>query len=259
VIRPSKERVDEAIAFFKQSLVEDPTLARAWVDLAWAYDISTWYGADYAITHPLALDAARRAVEIDPMDAGAHAALGVQIGYDGDFERGKAELETALRLNPGSADILALAAGWSSTFGDPARGSELADQAIRINPNYPVSVTVNFYMAYFMAGRHEDSLRIIDQQRLENRTSLSWGIRASNYAALGQMERAKAATREALEQHPDLTAEGFANEPGFNETERRKLAEAMRKAGFPPCATSEQLKAVERPFRISECSTASSP
>jgi tetratricopeptide (TPR) repeat protein len=259
IIRPSKERVDEAIALFKQALDEDPTLARAWVELAWAYDQSTWYGADYATAHPLALDAARRAVEIDPMDAGAHAVLGVQIAYDGDFERGKAELETALRLNPGSADILALAAGWSSTFGDPARGAELADQAIRINPSYPASITVNFFMAYFMAGRHDDSLRIINQQRLENQTRFSWVIRAANYAALGQLEEAKAATREALEHHPDLTAEGFANEPGFNETERKKLAETMRKAGFPSCAKPEQLSALENPFRLPECRTASSP
>jgi TolB-like protein/class 3 adenylate cyclase/Flp pilus assembly protein TadD len=259
VIRPSKERVDEAIALFKQALEEDPTLARAWADLAWAYDQSTWYGADYATAHPHALDAARRAVEIDPMDAGAHAVLGVQIAYDGDFARGKAELDTALRLNPGSADILALAAGWSSTFGDPARGAELADQAIRINPNYPVSVTVNFYMAYFMAGRHEDSLRIIDQQRVENRTRFSWAIRASNYAALGQLERAKAATREALEQHPDLTAEGFANEPGFNETERKKLADTMRAAGFPLCALPDKLAGMAQPFRLPECSATLAP
>ena len=137
ILTPTKERLDEAIALFKQALDEDPTLARAWADLAWAYDQSTGYGADYATAHPLALAAARRAVEVDPMDAGAHAVLGNQIADDGDFARGKAELDTALRLNPGSADILALYAGWASTFGDPERGAELADQAIRINPNYP--------------------------------------------------------------------------------------------------------------------------
>ena len=33
---------------------------------------------------------------------------GIMIGLDGDFARAKAEFDTALRLNPGSADILAL-------------------------------------------------------------------------------------------------------------------------------------------------------
>ena len=108
-------------------------------------------------------------------------------------------------------------------------------------------------MSYFMAGRYEDALRIIDKEPLENRTKYSWTIRAASYAALGQRERAKAATKEALEHHPDLTAEGFANEPGFNETERKKLAEAMLEAGFPACAPSEKLAGIVKPFRLQEC------
>ena len=128
-----------------------------------------------------------------------------------------------------------------------------------MNPNYPTAMSGSFYFAYFMAGRYEDALRIIDKQPIENRTRFSWAIRAASYAALGKREKAEAATREALEHHPDLTAEGFANEPGFNETERKKLADTMRDAGFPLCATPDQLEAVENPFRIPECSTTSSP
>jgi TolB-like protein/class 3 adenylate cyclase/tetratricopeptide (TPR) repeat protein len=259
ILTPTKERADEAIALFKQVLDEDPTLARAWADLAWAYDQSTWFGADYATAHLLALEAARRAVEIDPMDAGAHAVLGNQIAYDGDFARGKAELDTALRLNPGSADIIGQYAGWASTFGDPALGAQLADQAIRLNPNYPTAMGVGFVMAYFMAGRYEDSLRIIDKQPIENRTRYSWAIRASNYAALGQREKANAATKDALEHDPDLTAEGFANEPGFNETERKKLADSMLAAGFPACAPAEKLAGMVKPFRLPECSVPVAP
>jgi hypothetical protein len=56
-----------------------------------------------------------------------------------------------------------------------------------------------------------------------------------------------------LEHHPDLTAEGFANEPGFNETERKKLAESMLAAGFPACASSEKLAGLVKPFRLPEC------
>jgi TolB-like protein/class 3 adenylate cyclase/tetratricopeptide (TPR) repeat protein len=253
LMAPTKEGTDEAIALFKQVLAEDPKLARAWADLAWAYDHTTWFGADYATAHPLALEAARRAVEMDPMDAAAHAVLANQIAYDGDFAQGKAELDTALRLNPGSANILILAASWASTFGDPERGGELADQAIRLDPNYPTVMAGSFYIAYFMADRYEDALRIIDRQPAENRTRHSWAIRAASYAALDEREKAKAATKEALEHHPDLTAEGFANEPGFNETERKKLAETMLEAGFPACASPEKLTELVKPFRLPEC------
>ena len=55
----------------------------------------------------------------------------------------------------------------------------------------------------------------------------SRAIRAASYAAIGEGEKAEAATNDALQQHPQLTAEGYANEPGFNATERQKLANLM--------------------------------
>jgi len=58
---------------------------------------------------------------------------------------------------------------------------------------------------------------------------------------------------EALKHYPDLTAEGFANEPGFNETERKKLGDRMRDAWFPACAPAKKLKGMVKPFRLPEC------
>src|SRR3712207_8649428 len=48
----------------------------------------------------------------------SHGALAEVLGTLGDFARAEAELETALRLNPGSASILARYAIWAGTFGD---------------------------------------------------------------------------------------------------------------------------------------------
>ncbi|MBL8906453.1 MAG: adenylate/guanylate cyclase domain-containing protein [Rhizobiales bacterium] len=259
ILNPTKERVEEAIGLFKQALEEDPTLARAWVDLAWAYSQSTSYGADYATVIPLARAAAQRAVDVDPMDAGAHAALGQMLALDEDFGRARAEFDVAFRLNPGSADILAIYSGWASTFGEPERGAELADQAIRMNPNYPPAQSGSFYYAYFMAGRYQDALRILDKQPLENGDKYDLIMRAATLAALGEREKANAAAKDALARYPDLTAEGYANEPGFNDLERKKLAEAMRDAGFPPCMPADKLAGIAKPFRLPECATQASP
>jgi TolB-like protein/class 3 adenylate cyclase/tetratricopeptide (TPR) repeat protein len=254
ILNPTKERIEEAIRLFKQALEEDPSLARAWVDLAWAYDQSTGYGADNATMHPLALAAARRAVEVDPLDAGAHLVLGQMIAYDGDFSRAKAEFDTALRLNPSSADVLAIYASSASTFGEPERGAELADQALLLNPNYPPAQSGAYYYAYFMAGRYKDALRILDKQPIETRTMYGWIIRAATLASLGERDKAHAAAKDALAHYSDLTAEGFVNDPGFNDTERKKLAEALRDAGFPACAFQEKLAGIAKPFRLPECS-----
>jgi hypothetical protein len=52
-------------------------------------------------------------------------------------------METALRLNPGDAEILTLYSTWASTFGHPERGAEMADHAIRLNPNYEAYLSWN--------------------------------------------------------------------------------------------------------------------
>ena len=52
------------------------------------------------------MEAAERAVALDPNDAEAHAVLGHLLGFRGEFDRAKAEFDLALRLNPGSAAIL---------------------------------------------------------------------------------------------------------------------------------------------------------
>ena len=69
--------------------------------------ISIDFRRDPAVAIPPALAAARRAVEIDPGDAAAHAALAWALAMQGNFAASEAELDTALRLNPGDAGILA--------------------------------------------------------------------------------------------------------------------------------------------------------
>jgi TolB-like protein/class 3 adenylate cyclase/Tfp pilus assembly protein PilF len=249
--RMSAETTHEAIRLLTQAVEKDPKLARAWMELGAAHDLTTSFDTDPKIAQPKALDAIQRALELDPLDASAHAVLGNIVAPMGDLARAEAAFETALRLQPGSADILALYSGWASTFGKPERGAEAADRAIRLNPNYPVWAGNGFRWAYFMAGRYEDALRVLERQPLDNLTRLGWVLRAATYAALGRIDE-KAATVDALKRYPDFTIEGIINDP-FSEAERLRLIETMGAAGFPPCARPEDLVEFEKPVRLPEC------
>src|SRR5436189_96181 len=82
--------------------------------------------------------------------APAHAVLGRSLGdAGGDCARAKGELVMALRLAPGSAEILTFYAAWASTFGEPERGAQMVDQVIRLDPNYPMWTSGIFSCAYF--------------------------------------------------------------------------------------------------------------
>jgi TolB-like protein/class 3 adenylate cyclase/cytochrome c-type biogenesis protein CcmH/NrfG len=255
----SKESIEEAIRWLEQAVDQDPRLARAWVALAAAHDLTMRYGADADTARAAAMQAIRHGVELDPLDAAAHATLGHILGMAGDLPRAEAEFETALRLNPSDASILTNYAGWASTFGDPERGAQAADRAMRLNPNYSVSAAGFFRFAYLMAGRYEDALRLVEREDPQTRTRGGWVQGAVIYAALGRQAEARAAVFEALKRHPDLTIESFAlNSPGYSDTERQRLVEGMQSAGFPPCAKPERLQAMAAPVhRLPECQTVS--
>ena len=135
--RFTKESIEASIPLFRQAVTMDPKLARAWVEMAAAYDALPGFGAEYRQVQPQALAAAKTGLDIDPQDAHAHAIMALVLGGMKDLERAEAEFDIALRLNPGSADIMTLYALWANAFGKPERGAEAADKAIRLNPNYP--------------------------------------------------------------------------------------------------------------------------
>src|SRR3954447_664711 len=251
--RQTKASVADAIRLLEQAVAKDPGLARAWVVLAWAYVSAANHGVDPEANSRAALAAAQRAVELDPMDPDAHAALGAIVGNKGDFPRAKAEFETALRLNPGDAETLTHYAGWASTFGEPERGAAAADRAFRLNPNAPGWAHGSFSYAYFMAGRYDDAVRSMDRQPLDSLDRGAFVMRAALYAALDRIDDAHRAVADTLGRYPDLTIEGFVSDPGYNDVERGKFMQAMRKAGFPACASADVLAGLAKPVRLPEC------
>ncbi len=230
-LRMTPESIKNAIELFEKAVAADPGLARAWAELASARMLSGALGADPAVALPPVLPSAvteaRRAVEIDPGDAEAHAHLGWALGFQGDFGPSEAEFDTALRLNPGDAEILAGYANWSVTFGHPERGAEAADHAIRLNPSYPPFQAYSFSYAYFSAGRYEDTLRVLERLPKDNYLLFSWVLRAASYAALGRAPEAKAALSDALAHFPDLTIEEMAG--------AREIAMQRGTGGSKPC------------------------
>ena len=249
----TRERVAEATDLFRKAIAADPNYARAWTGLAWSLTLAANFGADTDASNRMALEAAKQAIALDPYDAGAHGALGEILARRGELGHAKAELDTALALNPGSFRILNNYLSWASTFGEPERGAEMADRAIRLNPNYPSWACGGLRYAYFMVGRYQDALRVMERQTPDNYSKFAWVERAGSFAALGRVAEAQATVKEALKRHPNLTIEGHVNDPGLNDVERQRLVETMRLAGFPACAQPEQMSKSGEPFPLPEC------
>jgi TolB-like protein/DNA-binding SARP family transcriptional activator len=245
--------VEKGIELLTRAVELDPGLARAWVELYHAHDTLASFGVEPEKNMRIAIDAAERSVRLDPGDAEAHAVLAESLGSRNDLVRAEAEFDMALSLAPNAAEILTFYSSWAFTFGKAERGAEIVDQVIRLNPDYPMWNVYRFSAAYFMAGRYEDALRTINRLTLDQYLRHIWVLRPSALAATGRTEEAKIWVQKALERHPNLTIEGWANKPKFDDAQRQRFIDTMRLAGFPPCADPEALAVIDTPLRLPEC------
>lgn len=244
---------EEAIAFLNRAVELDPGLARAWVELYHAHDLMGVFGVNPESNRKVAADVAERAVRLDPSDAEAHAVFGMSLANKGDMGRGKSEFDTALRLAPGSSEILTFYSGYAARFGEPERGAQMVDKVMRLDPNYPMWASNFFAPAYFMAGRYEDAVTMLERMTPNNYQKWTWVVRSSSLAALGRTDEAHASAMETLKQHPEVTVESMISEPGLSIIERNRFLETMPLAGFPACAKPEALANLAKPVRLPEC------
>ena len=98
--RETKESVEEAIRLLKRSLEIDPNLRAPGRLSSWSYCAQGRWADDWKESHRLSLDAAKRAVELDPLDAEAHAALGDCAGVGGRSRSGGSRIRQGAELEP---------------------------------------------------------------------------------------------------------------------------------------------------------------
>ncbi len=147
------ESIEESIQLLTRAVELDPGLARAWVELYHAHSLSKMFGVeDVKTANEAGMDAAKRAVALDPRDAEAHSVLGSALAERGEFALAKASFDTSLRLAPNAFEILIFYAGWAASLGETERGAEMADRAIRLNPNYPMWAAGILQLDLFRGG-----------------------------------------------------------------------------------------------------------
>ena len=108
------ESLRTAVDYFAQAIVRDPNYARAYVGLADCYNLLREFSAMPASeAYPKALDAARKAVQLDDSSAEAHNSLAfVSFYWNWDAPLADREFRRAIELNPN----LAQAHHWRANF-----------------------------------------------------------------------------------------------------------------------------------------------
>ena len=120
---------------FARAIVIDPQYARAYAGVADCCSFLYMYFDSSEENLKEADAASRKAVEIDPGSAEAHASRGLAVSLSQRFDEAKIEFETALRLDPKNFEAHYLYARSLAGQGNLAEASKLFEKACEIDPD----------------------------------------------------------------------------------------------------------------------------
>jgi tetratricopeptide (TPR) repeat protein len=157
----SKKAMRFARELFERAIGQDPAYGRAWAGIA---DCAAWLYMN-AGRRPEDLEqadaASRKALELEPELAEAHASQGVTLSLRGRHEEAEKAFETAIRLNPQLFEAHYFYARDAFTRGDLEKAIRQYEEAIRIRPED--------YQSPLLVGQSFEDLGRLDEARAVRR------------------------------------------------------------------------------------------
>jgi TolB-like protein/class 3 adenylate cyclase len=238
VYRFTRDGNAEARRLLQRAVALDPDFAEAIALLSITHSWDVAYGWSEAPEHSLAaaLESAHRAVELDPRNPTAHAALGAAYLLKGDLRAGLDSTQRAVDLNPSMPGAWIWLAWAQLLSGDPDGCIASNKNAQRLDPQGETASIAwdGMAMAYWEKGRYGDSLDAA-HRLIAARPDYWWGplYLALNAVSLGHNDEARAAIAEARRLNPGLSIAQIQRGLGVlrPEVDARRNA-ALREAGL---------------------------
>jgi TolB-like protein/Tfp pilus assembly protein PilF len=155
----SRAAIEESIVDFERAIKMDPTFAPAYVGLANAFsDLGlVLFGAPPGQTRPRVISAARKALELDPDLAEAHALLANVLQEQWHWAEAEAEFRRALELNPNDADAHVGLALWLLSRGRTDEAVAWAKRGRELDPLAVSGDIVGWIL--FQSHRYDEAIR----------------------------------------------------------------------------------------------------
>jgi TolB-like protein/Flp pilus assembly protein TadD len=189
--------VARSIPYFEQAIALDPDFARAWAQLGIAWSVLPLYSPvrpDTAM--PRARFAYETALRLDPASAEAHTAAGFVRMFAGDWPGAAAQFERAIALDSAYPEPHR---PYTSTLGMMGRIDDAIAQgrrALALDPVNSITASVLCYM--LVAGRRYEEAVAIGRRgvELDSTSPLAWSNIAVAELFAGRRDRALAAVNQ---------------------------------------------------------------
>ncbi len=154
----SRADIEESIGYFEEAIKRDPTFAPAYVGLANAHTGlgTVFVGAPPEEERAKVVSAARKALELDPQLAEAHALLADVYQKRWQWSDAEAEYKRALELNPSDAAAHLGLANWLMCQGRTEEALAWAQRGRELDPLGVSGVSIGWIL--FHARRYDEAI-----------------------------------------------------------------------------------------------------
>ena len=135
VVKRDKESLAKALDFYLKALAIDSLNARSWAAVANCYYLqASWEWIDRNQAYEKARQAATKSIDLDPTQAEGYKLLGGIKMFHFDWKGAEAELQKALNLEPGNAEVLRITGFLYRSTGRFDEAIRLTKQSIALDP-----------------------------------------------------------------------------------------------------------------------------
>ena len=216
----------KARAMYEKAIELDPKYADAYVGVGWTYFMDAWAGwvepskelpvgahPDFVKSQERALERAsemvQKAIALDDSLPGAYQLLSqIDVYKGGHYDRGIADAERAIALDPNSASGYFLLADDLDFAGKPEDAIESLNKAIRLDPRNRDFYLVELGWSYTLMGQYAEAVPLFKRHLARYPNDLAAIGLAVAYVELGRLDEARAEVAELMRLNPQLTLEG---------------------------------------------------
>jgi adenylate cyclase len=232
----ARQLAEEAIAL-------DPgyALAYSYAAMALAHEVTLGAYTNPREALERGMKLVQKAVALDDSLAHPHEILGkYYIMLNKDYEKGIAEAELAVTLEPNSVDAytqLGINLRWA---GRPAEAIPILQKAMRLSPIPPYLCVTTLASCYNFAGQYEEAIALYRRilQKQPNQLFSQLGLVFALMQA-GKEDEARAEAAKILKIDPHFSLERLAKffkdsdyNRSYNQSQTDKVIDALRKAGL---------------------------
>jgi len=234
---PIPERILAARELFERVVESAPDFAGGYAGLSWMISFGALWGhEDPANLGSRAEALAYKAISVDKSFGWSYTVLGFALLAQRKFDEAVAAAKQGLDLLPNDADAHVFAAVVNSMRGNSDEAIKLADQALRLSPNFINGPYLNVKShASFMAGHYEEALASHEKNVARGGPvgppAYCWA--AGSYHATGKLESAKQTVAELNARFPNFGLKGWNLLALIeSDSERERIEHIFRASGI---------------------------